>query len=682
MAESSVSPSTLLTESVAIRAWSVRGTLGTTRAEFRRALEAGQVGLSVSSDALPSSLGLPGSLGAAACLGALGSLPALPKIAQASTGVASEPVWDTRQLRLAWAGLTELGSAVEAVIARYGGERVALLLGTSTGGIQASEEAFLHHHAHGELPRDYSCRGAHAFDAVLPPIARRLGIFGPRYVVSTACSSAGKALASARRLILSGAVDAAVVGGVDTLCRLTVLGFAGLGVLSDRPCRPLADEPSGMNVSEGSAWLLLERGAGAISLLGAGESADAHHMVSPHPEGLGARLAIEAALSEAGLTPNEIDHVNAHGTGTRANDEVERTLLATLFPHASISATKSLHGHLLGASTVTEAVVCAEILSGARPATLQGAPPRDWPPRHVLKNSFAFGGSNVSLVFGPGDASPAREPRALTAFVERVGVWGEGFCDLGAVISGERANVALPPAELLPARQRGRASLLTRLVTEVLGQLGTARELSTLPVVCGSMFGPSRTTLELLDRQLRGESSPLLFPGSVHNAPLGSLSIALGNHEFQTSLAAGPHTVSMTLLEALCWLNLHPEHQRIAVVFADEGPPAPLLDEDFPPLAVGLLLSREGDSLAPQLELHRNWQPAHEAPGTAVDDLPLPPSSAQHLLDNPCGPALRLALALEHRRNGTYDLAAQDPTNPAERTASAYRIRLEFADPE
>ena len=143
------------------------------------------------------------------------------------------------------------------------------------------------------------------------------GASGPAYVVSTACSSSGKVLASARRLIASGLADAVLAGGVDTLCQTTLRGFESLQALSRGPCRPFSADRDGLSIGEGGAFLLVEReGVGRVLLRGVGESSDAFHMSHPHPEGLGARLAMEAALRQAGIDGDAVDHVNAHGTGT------------------------------------------------------------------------------------------------------------------------------------------------------------------------------------------------------------------------------------------------------------------------------------------------------------------------------------------------------------------------------
>ena len=344
-----------------------------------------------------------------ATVGALaGPLPALP---------AALADHDTRQARIAALALAELQAPLARARARWGADRIAVVLGTSTGGIGASERAYAHAHAHGgALPPGYSVETSHALDAVLH-VARVLGggLAGPAYIVSTACSSSAKVLASAQRLIEAGLCDAALVGGVDSLCGLTVRGFAGLEVLSSAPCRPFSRERAGINIGEGAALLLVERtGEGPARLLAVGESSDAYHMTSPHPEGLGARLAMERALALAGVPAELVDHVNAHGTGTRQNDAMESLAIrAVLGASVPVVATKGYTGHMLGAAGATEVAFVVDAIAHAYLPASVGADPldealgvdvvtarRERPTRAALSNSFAFGGSNVSVLIG------------------------------------------------------------------------------------------------------------------------------------------------------------------------------------------------------------------------------------------------------------------------------------------
>ncbi len=323
--------------------------------------------------------------------------------------------YDSRQARISLAVLSPMRPALDRARSRWGAERVALVIGTSTGGILETENAFASHLAGSGIPKSYDFERQHAFGAILELLRLDTGLRGPGYVVSTACSSSGKVLGAARRLLDLGAADAVLVGGVDSLCQTTLRGFHSLEVLSATRTKPFSSERNGINIGEGAAFLLLEReGDGPARLLGVGESSDAHHMSHPHPEGLGARAAMEQALAQAGLLPADIDHVNAHGTGTVLNDAAESKAIGSLLgDKVPTVSTKGFTGHMLGAAGATEAVFAVMALEkGFIPASL-GADPldptlgiqinlerRDLKCRAVLSNSLAFGGSNVSVLLG------------------------------------------------------------------------------------------------------------------------------------------------------------------------------------------------------------------------------------------------------------------------------------------
>jgi 3-oxoacyl-[acyl-carrier-protein] synthase I len=330
--------------------------------------------------------------------------------------------YECRNNRLALLGLRQDGfsDAVEAAIARHGRRRVGVLLGTSTSGILQTEQAYRRRDpATGALPDDFLYRTTHNTYSVADFVRSAFKLEGPAVVVSTACSSSAKVFASAARMIAAGVIDAAIVGGVDSLCLTTLYGFNSLELLAPEPCRPYDADRKGLSIGEAAAFILLERpadslDADAVLLLGAGESSDAHHMSSPHPEGLGARMAMEAALKAAGLQPADIDYINLHGTATPSNDAAEGGAVASLFgDRVPCSSTKGATGHTLGAAGGLEAVISALALQqGFLPGgvnTRQLDPGiaiqyltanQERAPRRVLSNSFGFGGTNCSLILG------------------------------------------------------------------------------------------------------------------------------------------------------------------------------------------------------------------------------------------------------------------------------------------
>jgi len=329
--------------------------------------------------------------------------------------------YDCRNNRLAEMALTTDGfaEAVAHARQRHGAERIAVVVGTSTAGIEETEQAFARRMpADGALPADFDYARTHDLQALPDYLRARLGLRGPAIVVSTACTSGARAMMEAAALIATGVVDAAVAGGVDSLCRLTLHGFASLELLSAGPTRPCAADRDGISIGEAAGLVLLERAEhaapGAILLLGGGASSDGHHMSSPHPEGLGAVAAMRAALAAAGLGADAIDYVNLHGTGTRTNDAMEDRAVHHVFgAKVPCSSTKGWTGHALGASGAVEALIAAMCIEdGLVPGCIgvDEADPafqsdvatgnRALPLRHVLSNSFGFGGSNCSLLLG------------------------------------------------------------------------------------------------------------------------------------------------------------------------------------------------------------------------------------------------------------------------------------------
>jgi len=326
--------------------------------------------------------------------------------------------WDCRNNRLAWLGLQQDDFIDKVRIARdrYGANRIALLLGTSTASIGATEEAYRRLDADGGLPDDMLRPAIHTPHSLSAFVAAALGLTGPCLTVSTACSSSAKVFASAERMIRLDLVDAAVVGGVDTLCDSVLFGFNALELVSTAPCRPFDVARDGISIGEAAGFALLERSgmaADAPQLLGYGEASDAHHMSTPHPEGLGAELALRDALARAGLEAAQVDYINLHGTASRKNDEVEAALVNRSFPVTTrASSTKGYTGHTLGAAGIVEAVVALlAIEHGLVPGNLGGESPDPdcgasfaWRNERqridvALSNSFGFGGNNACLAF-------------------------------------------------------------------------------------------------------------------------------------------------------------------------------------------------------------------------------------------------------------------------------------------
>lgn len=341
-------------------------------------------------------------------------------------GLEEEPLrgefapFDCRNNRLARLGLEQdhFSAAVRQARGRYGSDRIGVFVGTSTSGIGATERAYRQRDPiTRSLPATFDYQHTHNVFSVADFTRRWLGLTGVACAISTACSSSAKAFASAWRQMRAGFCDAAVVGGVDSLCLTTLYGFNALGLASTRPCRPWNAERDGLSVGEGAGFALLEwaePGDDRVLLLGYGESSDAWHMTAAHPEGAGAALAMQQALARADATPAQVDYINLHGTATPLNDAAEDRAVVRMFgPDTPCSSTKGWTGHTLGAAGVTEAIfvhLCLE--QGLIPRTLntrQRDPKlgagivlenRERPLRLALSNSFGFGGTNCSLLFG------------------------------------------------------------------------------------------------------------------------------------------------------------------------------------------------------------------------------------------------------------------------------------------
>ena len=329
--------------------------------------------------------------------------------------------WECRNNRLAWLALNQDGffdAAIKAV-ANFGERRVAVIMGTSTGSVGATEEGYARLTSRGCFPDDLLRPVVHTAHSLGDFVQHVLGTSGPCVTVNTACSSSAKVFAQAERLIRLGVVDAAIVGGVDTLCGSVMYGFNSLQLLSPERCRPFDADRNGISLGEAGGFALLTRAARddtkpALRLVGWGESSDAYHMSSPQPDGLGAEQAMLQALGNAGLSADAIDYINGHGTASFKNDEVEAAVVARNFPVATrMSSTKGITGHALGAAGIVEAVISLLALQhdwipanavtknvdplAAAHLALAGAAR---PMRHVLSNNFGFGGNNCALIFG------------------------------------------------------------------------------------------------------------------------------------------------------------------------------------------------------------------------------------------------------------------------------------------
>ncbi len=379
--------------------------LGMGKAEVAKNLFAGSQGGMVARDDL-----IPGYRATAGCVE--GTLPKIPGLLEQRS---------SRTNRLLLAALQEIEDDIRSCIARYGSDRVAVLVGTSTSGVAEGEEAVRARVTDGAFPQSYHYNVQIMGDPAAFAAAC-LGTTGPAYAVSTACTSSVKALGSASRLIRAGLCDAAVVAGADALCKLTVNGFRALEALSDGLCNPMSRNRRGINIGEGAAAFLVTRDPGPVRILGIGETSDAHHISAPDPEGTGTRRAMETALMQGGIRADDIAYVNLHGTGTAMNDAMEaKAVAAVLGGGIPCSSTKPLTGHMLGAAGANElgflwltlspvfnpGFLPPHVWDGVSDETLPKIAIAEMGARFdrdgfipMLSNSMAFGGNNVSVLVG------------------------------------------------------------------------------------------------------------------------------------------------------------------------------------------------------------------------------------------------------------------------------------------
>lgn len=355
-----------------------------------------------------------------------GDLPVLPDLP-------GHPPSRNNQLLLAAA--LEIEPELRAAISRFGAERIAVVLGTSTSGIEEASQSIATYLKEGELPAHYD----YAQQELAEPanfLSDWLGLSGPCFSISTACTSGARALLSAQRLLNLGVCDAVICGGVDSLCRLTLNGFTALEAVSAERCNPFSVNRHGINIGEAAALFLMTKeplSGASITLLGGGASSDAHHISAPQPDGLGAQAAMAKALAAAGISADQVDYLNLHGTATTHNDAMESQAVQAVFPHGvPCSSSKPMVGHTLGAAGALEAAFCWLTLSTYNPEQL--LPPHLWDgqadpalptlnlvqhgtqlsssrPRRLMSNSFAFGGNNISLLLGEEQGeTPGEQP--------------------------------------------------------------------------------------------------------------------------------------------------------------------------------------------------------------------------------------------------------------------------------
>ncbi len=332
---------------------------------------------------------------------------------------AAPPAQRSRNNAMLAAAMADLQAPAQVAISRHGPHRMAIVLGVSTSGVEEGERAVLQQLREGRWPEGFDY-AQQEMGSAADYLARALGVCGPAHVVSTACSSGAKALASGARLLRAGLADAVIAGGVDALCRFTIAGFSALESVSAVRCNPLSLNRRGINLGEGAALFLMSRDEGPLRLAGWGESSDAHHMSAPDPSGRGAVNAMQQALQRAGVAATVIDYINLHGTATPHNDAMECIAVAEVLGlKVPAGSTKPLTGHALAAAGAVEAAIAWMTLVGNPGGRL---PPHWWDgvcdpalaplclaepgmalgrtPRYVLSNSFAFGGSNATLLFG------------------------------------------------------------------------------------------------------------------------------------------------------------------------------------------------------------------------------------------------------------------------------------------
>jgi 3-oxoacyl-[acyl-carrier-protein] synthase-1/3-oxoacyl-[acyl-carrier-protein] synthase II len=516
-------------------------------------------------------------------------------VAQADGLAPQEPAAVTRTHALALAAARE---ALQGLAAPD-----AIVLGTTTGGIGNTEEALL---VGDKTPERFRW---HGLDTVGAALAEHFGVRGPVITLSTACSSAAVALAVARELLRAGLARRVLAGGVDSLCRLTFHGFRQLQLLAPGGTTPLDVDRAGMTVGEGAGFVLLEStpsDAALAELAGCGLSCDAFHATRPHPEGLGAALAMSRALGDAGMAAEGIDYVNLHGTGTVDNDASEIAALRKVFGDRipALSSTKGMTGHPLAAAGGIETVISTIALTdGLLPANvglktvdpkLAVEPVREperRPVAAVLSNSFGFGGNNASLVLrAPGAVQASAQPRKLGSLrvvaAQCLSAAGQADATWEAFLAGDGATGMVPDAAFAqgaPAAMTRRLKRLPKMALALAAQAQAASASTEPPALLsfGTAWGPLAETQDFLRKLFETQeqfSSPTDFVGSVHNAPAGQIALLLGAHAPNLTCSSGDRSFEHALLNACLLTGPDVPNALILAAEAWQADLSPLLD--------------------------------------------------------------------------------------------------------
>ncbi len=491
----------------------------------------------------------------------------------------------------------------------------AIIIGTTTGGIFTTEELL----KNGDQEKEhYQYHGLHT---VASSLARQVNCTGPVVVISTACSSGAAVMAMALKMLRSRGAKTVLAGGVDSLCRLTYFGFHSLQLVDRSGCKPLDQNRQGMAVAEGAGMLLLsteKTKSCSTELLGAGLSCDAYHPAAPHPEGQGAFMAMQSALSDAGLKPTDISYINLHGTGTPDNDLAESKAVRRLFISLPpLSSIKGASGHTLAAAGAIEAVVATMAISHSFMPANTGLQTTDpalgltpltsplvGPTKAVLSNSFGFGGNNGSLAIGAVDTffnTTSRQPaRALAIHGYSCLTGAGGILETirgiheGGPVSGMAGLDSI--SKNLPPRLVRRLKRLPRMTLSLASKAVEDAALSQKPatVFMGTSWGALSETHDFLNRLAESNEqfpSPTDFVGSVHNGPASQVAILFGATGPNITTSGGDYSFEQALLSAELMLDDSPEPALILGADEGHGNFSPLFD---PSISLGSTLADGG----------------------------------------------------------------------------------------